>query len=81
MLYSNKKIYQYLIYTGDRNVTMKNHIKDDNLDFTFNVLNMKDIDCERLMALDNPNALVLAILCDFKDKDKLQHLRHNLDSN
>jgi flagellar biosynthesis/type III secretory pathway protein FliH len=30
---------------------------------------MKNIDCEKFIKMDTPDSLVLAILCDFKDKN------------
>ena len=35
---------------------------------------MHNIDCETLIKLDNPDALVLSILCDFKGKDEKEML-------
>jgi predicted transposase/invertase (TIGR01784 family) len=58
---------------------MKKDIKDINLDYKFNLINMKDIDCEKLIKLDNPDALVLAILCNFKDKNKLETIMQMLE--
>ena len=40
---------------------------DENLFILFDV---KDIACEDLLYHSNPSAVVLSILCDFKDKDK-----------
>jgi len=37
-----KKVYQYMIYTGDKNVKMKDFIKDESLSFKYNVINMKN---------------------------------------
>ena len=79
MIHPRKKIYQYVIYTGDDIRKMKKDIKDINLDYKFNLIIMKDINCEKLIKLDNPNALVLAILCDFKDKNKLETITQMLE--
>ncbi len=35
---------------------------------------MHQIDCQKLIELDTPEALVLSILCDFGDKDELDLL-------
>ena len=37
---------------------------------------MHTIDCEELIKLDTPDALVLSILCDFKGRDELEVLLH-----
>ncbi|NWF65957.1 MAG: hypothetical protein HXX81_00645 [Campylobacterales bacterium] len=68
----NKKlpIKQYLIYIGKDRLKMENFIKTDKLDYSFNLINMKDIDCSNFFKIDTPDALVLAILCDFKNSNE-----------
>ena len=78
MIYPQKKIYQYLIYIGENQRNMKSNIEDINLNYKFKLINMKDINCEELIKMDTPEALVLAILCDFKDKDKLETIKNML---
>ena len=70
-IYDNIPIYQYLIYIGKPKLKMDNFIKDININFKYNIINMKDIDCKKFLEQDTPDALVLSILCDFKNKDKL----------
>jgi len=38
------------------------------LDYRYGLLDMHQIDCAGLLAQDNPDALVLAVLCDFRDR-------------
>ena len=68
--YEDANIFQYLLYIGKNRLNMKNEIKKNNLDFKYNVIDAKDIDCNYLLNLNKPEAIVLAILCDFKDNDK-----------
>ncbi len=35
---------------------------------------MHTIDCQKFLTMDSPDALVLSILCDFKDRDELDIL-------
>jgi hypothetical protein len=70
------KIKQYIIYIGKDKLTMKNNIKEDNLNFNYDIIDMHDIDCEKLIKLDSPDALVLSILCDFKGKEELEVLTY-----
>jgi len=75
-------IYQYVIYLGKQN--LKTKIKDNLVDYSYNLIDMKSLDCEYFLNQNKPDALVLAILCDFKDKtesevvslilNKLKHL-------
>ena len=62
-------IYQYVIYIGKHKLNMKNNIAINNLNYNYNLIDIKSIDCETLLNIDNPNALVLAILCDFRNKN------------
>ena len=38
------------------------------LDYHYRIIDMHTVDCQTLLAQDNPDALVLAILCDFKQR-------------
>ena len=66
-----KNISQHLIYIGKAKLNMANTITEHNLNYHYNIVDMHDIDCESLIELDTPDALVLSILCDFKGKNKL----------
>ena len=63
-------IKQYLIYIGKNSLSMPNYVKDEDFIYKYNIIDMKNIDCEEFIKLDTPDSLVLAILCDFKDKNK-----------
>jgi len=68
--YKNYSVTQYLIYIGKEKCYMKNEIKRDELSYKYGIIDMKDVACEDLLYHDNPSAVALSILCDFKDKDK-----------
>lgn len=38
------------------------------LDYRYGLIDMHQVDCAGLLAQDNPDALVLAVLCDFGDR-------------
>lgn len=40
--------------------------------YRYHVIDMHEIDCDTLLSRDDPNASVLAILCDFKGKPPQQ---------
>ena len=61
-----EKIVQYLLYIGKAPMTMSNHVSDDGWQYRYRVLDMRDQDIEHFLNSDNPDALVLAILCDPK---------------
>ena len=73
-LYPKIGIEQYLIYIGKSKLNMENRLQKDRIDFSYNLIDMHNIDCEEMIEIDKPEALILAILCDFKDKDELEVL-------
>jgi len=69
LAYPNEEIRQYVIYIGKAALTMKNTIKQGDWHYHYRLIDMHTLDCEQFIHKDNPDALVLAILCDFKGKD------------
>jgi hypothetical protein len=76
MEFNNLELKQYIIYIGKAKLSMKDNIVDKNLNYSYTIIDMHNIDCEELIALDTPDALVLSILCDFKGRDELEILIH-----
>jgi len=60
-------IKQY--YVGRNTLNMQDSLSDEGLNYQYNLIDIKSIDCELLLKEESPDALVLAILCDFKDKN------------
>ena len=71
-------VRQYLIYIGRENLTMPSGLELDDLQYRYNVVDMRHLDCAELLSRDNPDALVLAILCDFGDRDPQTVVNHIL---
>lgn len=63
-------IHQYIVYIGKEKLTMPEKIEQDKLYFCYTIVDMHTIDCESLIKMDTPDALVLAILCDFKNRSE-----------
>jgi len=57
-----------LIYTGKARLTMPDGIDEPGFRYRYRILDMRQIDCEALLQQDTPDALALAILCDFKNR-------------
>ena len=68
--YKDCTVTQYLIYIGKEKCYMKNKIMRDEISYKYGIIDMKDVACEDLLYHDNPSAVALSILCDFKEKDK-----------
>ena len=56
-------VKQYLINLS--NVNIKNSLEEFN--YSYEVVNIKNLNCEEFLNSNSPDALVLAILCDFKN--------------
>lgn len=68
--YPNELIRQYVIYIGQAILSMDNVISQVAWRYSYQLIDMHTLDCEQFIHEDNPDALVLAILCDFKGKNK-----------
>ena len=62
-------VRQYLIYIGAEKLTMPDRFAGPGTHHQYGVVDMRTLDCQYLIKKDTPEALVLAILCDFKDRD------------
>jgi len=74
--FDSLEIKQYIIYIGKAKLSMSDRIVDKNLNYHYTIIDMHTIDCDELIRLDTPDALVLSILCDFKGRDELEVLLH-----
>jgi predicted transposase/invertase (TIGR01784 family) len=64
--YPKEPIHQHLVYIGKKPFSMPTEIVQPQFTYRYAVLDMHMVDCSILLAQDTPDALVLAILCDFK---------------
>jgi len=71
-------IHQYCIYIGKGKNYLKDKIIQQNLDYQYNLIDTRDIDCEYLLNEPSPEAKILAILCDFKQKEPKEVVRYIL---
>jgi len=59
-------IKQFVIYIGKKPLSMKNSLYEDGVNYLYYLIDIRNIDCNDLIAEDTPDSLVLSILCDFK---------------
>ncbi|MDQ7090334.1 MAG: hypothetical protein Q9M50_06775 [Methylococcales bacterium] len=67
--YPNEAVYQYLLYIGKESLTMKDGIITEQLNYQYPVIDMHTLDYQFFMQQNSADALVLAVLCDFKDSE------------
>jgi len=65
--YKDDDIRQYVLYIGASRLRMKSSINTKYLNYHYHLLDIHTVDCRILLEQDTPDALVLAILCDFKE--------------
>jgi len=76
MQWPNEDVEQYLIYIGKKPLAMDAGIKGNGLDYNYHLIDMHTIDCDNFLKQNNPDALIIAILCDFKGKDESEVIHH-----
>ena len=68
LAYPTEPIHQHLIYIGKERLSMPDYFTAPAFTYRYSLLDMHTVDCSILLTQDTPDALVLAILCDFKGK-------------
>jgi len=62
----NEDVFQYLLYIGKDTLNMADGIKSVQLNYQYAVIDMHSIDYQHFISQNTPDAIVMAILCDFK---------------
>ena len=71
-------IRQYLIYIGKAPLRMADGIRSKDFNYRYTVINTHRLDCKRFLAQNKPDALIFAILCDFKGRDSAEVVQYIL---
>ncbi len=66
--YPNSPIKQLLVYVGNRKLRMKSRLRLRNLSFSYEVLDIRQIDCKVLLESPDPIDRLLACLCKVEDE-------------
>ncbi|MBF0555005.1 MAG: hypothetical protein HQK96_10700 [Nitrospirae bacterium] len=61
-------VIQYVFYIGNEPMSMKDNISSPTTNHKYNLVNMKDVDCETFLKSNKPEEIVIAILCDYTKK-------------
>lgn len=68
--YEDYTIQQYMLYIGKEKCRMEKEIVRDNINYKYAIIDIRDVSCEAFLQSNDPSAVVLAILCNFENKDK-----------
>ena len=67
--HEDEEIEQHLLYIGKAPLTMSDQVQARKWRYCYNVLDMRRLDSEDFLRSENPDALVLAILCDMGKRE------------
>ncbi|WP_051654152.1 hypothetical protein [Persephonella sp. KM09-Lau-8] len=65
--YPDKLIKQMVLYVGDGKPNMQNYLETDKLKFSYEIKDIKDIECKELLESDSLEDKILAVLCKVED--------------
>ncbi len=68
--YPNRKIKQMVLYVGEKPLNMKDRIEIENLTFSYELKDIREISCEELFKSDSLTDKILAVLCDVREPEK-----------
>jgi predicted transposase YdaD len=77
--YPNTPVRQYLVYIGKQALGMADGLNLPNLAYRYELIDMHRVDSESLLLQDSPDAWMLAVLCDFRDRPPREFVRGILD--
>jgi len=66
--YPSSPIKQLLVYVGNRKLRMKSRLRLRNLSFSYEILDIRQIDCRVLLESPDPMDRLLACLCKVEDE-------------
>ncbi len=66
--YPTSPIKQLLVYVGNRKLRMKSRLRIRNLTFSYEILDIRQIDCRVLLESPDPMDRLLACLCKVEDE-------------
>jgi predicted transposase YdaD len=67
LAYPDFPVRQYLVYIGKEPLRMADGLRLPQFSYRYEVLDMRQVDCQLLLQQDSPDAWVLAVLCDFQN--------------
>ena len=68
--YPNRKIKQMVLYVGEKPLNMKDSIEIENLSFSYQLKDIREVSCEELFKSNSLTDKILAVLCDVRNPEK-----------
>ena len=67
--HTGESVKQYLLYIGQAPLSMPDHVQETDWCYRYKLLDMRSQNSEDFLNSNNPDALVLAILCDLQGRE------------
>jgi predicted transposase/invertase (TIGR01784 family) len=68
--YPGREIRQMVLYVGDGTPKMENSINQENLSFSYELKDIKEISCKELMESSQMEDRILAVLCNVEEPER-----------
>jgi len=68
--YPNREIRQMVLYVGDGAPKMESSINDNNLSFSYELRDIKELSCKELMESPQMEDKILAVLCNVENPER-----------
>lgn len=68
---SSREVRQYVIYIGRTPMNMASALSYDRLQYSYPLIDIRSVSADPFLNSDNPIEIILAVLCDYQDKDLL----------
>ncbi|MBF0568472.1 MAG: hypothetical protein HQK95_06335 [Nitrospirae bacterium] len=70
---------QYVFYIGNEPITMKDSLSTKTTTHKYNLIDMRDVDCEKFLYSDKPEEVIISILCNYQKKGVKIFIREILE--
>ncbi len=68
--YRNRSIRQVVLYVGNKKMNMPNKLARDMINYKYNLIDIRDIDCNIFIESPSQGDKLLALLCNIKEEDR-----------
>ena len=63
--------FQMVLYVGDRDIKIENEINEQNLRYNYEVSDIREFDCTKLIESEDITDNIIAVLCNIENFDRL----------
>ncbi|MBF0538915.1 MAG: Rpn family recombination-promoting nuclease/putative transposase [Nitrospirae bacterium] len=71
-------VMQYVFYIGNKPLKMAKTIAEPNVNYQYNLIDMRNIDCEKFLYSEKPQDMIISVLCNLEAKGAKVYLKELL---